>query len=61
MIAAMEIAKGLGDTQIANRLLKEYDYAQVVEDGVTWEVAKKGLKMLEVDELGLIGWIERYF
>ncbi|NLW41243.1 MAG: Holliday junction branch migration DNA helicase RuvB [Tissierellia bacterium] len=53
---AMEIAKrSRGTPRIANRLLKRVrDYAQVVEDGViTWEVAKKGLKMLEVDELGL--------
>ena len=53
---AMEIAKrSRGTPRIANRLLKRVrDYAQVVEDGIiTWEVAKKGLEMLEVDELGL--------
>lgn len=53
---AMEIAKrSRGTPRIANRLLKRVrDYAQVVEDGViTWNVAKKGLEMLEIDELGL--------
>lgn len=53
---AMEIAKrSRGTPRIANRLLKRVrDYAQVVEDGIiTWEVAKKGLEMLEIDELGL--------
>lgn len=53
---AMEIAKrSRGTPRIANRLLKRVrDYAQVVEDGViTWDVARKGLEMLEIDELGL--------
>lgn len=53
---ALEIAKrSRGTPRIANRLLKRVrDYAQVVEDGeITWEVAKKGLKILEIDELGL--------
>lgn len=53
---AREIAKrSRGTPRIANRLLKRVrDYAQVVEDGIiTWEVAKKGLEMLEIDELGL--------
>lgn len=53
---AMEIAKrSRGTPRIANRLLKRVrDYAQVVEDGIiTWDVAKKGLEMLEIDELGL--------
>ncbi|NMB08532.1 MAG: Holliday junction branch migration DNA helicase RuvB [Tissierellia bacterium] len=53
---AMEIAKrSRGTPRIANRLLKRVrDYAQVVEDGIiTWEVAEKGLEMLEIDELGL--------
>lgn len=53
---AIEIAKrSRGTPRIANRLLKRVrDYAQVVEDGIiTWEVAKKGLEMLEIDELGL--------
>lgn len=53
---ALEIARrSRGTPRIANRLLKRVrDYAQVVEDGqITWEVAKKGLKILEIDELGL--------
>lgn len=53
---AMEIAKrSRGTPRIANRLLKRVrDYAQVMEDGIiTWEVAKKGLEMLEIDRLGL--------
>ena len=53
---AIEIAKrSRGTPRIANRLLKRVrDYAEVIEDGIiTLEVAKKGLKMLEVDELGL--------
>ncbi len=53
---AYEIAKrARGTPRIANRLLKRVrDYAQVVEDGIiTLGVAKKALKMLEVDELGL--------
>lgn len=53
---AMEIAKrSRGTPRIANRLLKRVrDYAQVVEDGIiSHEVAKKGLKILEIDDLGL--------
>ena len=53
---AIEIARrSRGTPRIANRLLKRVrDYAQVMEDGIiTWEVAKKGLKILEVDNLGL--------
>lgn len=53
---AIEIAKrSRGTPRIANRLLKRVrDYAQVMADGIiTVDVAKKGLKMLEVDELGL--------
>lgn len=53
---ALEIARrSRGTPRVANRLLKRVrDYAQVMEDGViTWEVARKGLKILEVDNLGL--------
>ncbi len=53
---ALEIARrSRGTPRIANRLLKRVrDYAQVVEKGIiTWEVAKKGLEVLEIDELGL--------
>ncbi len=53
---ALEIARrSRGTPRIANRLLKRVrDYAQVMEDGViTWDVAKKGLEILEVDKLGL--------
>lgn len=53
---AMEIAKrSRGTPRIANRLLKRVrDYAQVVENGnINRDVAKKGLKILDVDELGL--------
>lgn len=53
---AIEIAKrSRGTPRIANRLLKRVrDYAEVMEDGIiTLEVARKGLKILEVDELGL--------
>ncbi len=53
---ALEIARrSRGTPRIANRLLKRVrDYAQVVEKGViTWEVAKKGLEILEIDRLGL--------
>lgn len=53
---AMEIAKrSRGTPRIANRILKRVrDYAQVMENGIiTWEVAKRGLEILEVDELGL--------
>lgn len=53
---ALEIARrSRGTPRIANRLLKRVrDYAQVVEDGIiTWEVAKRGLEILEIDQLGL--------
>lgn len=53
---ANEIARrSRGTPRIANRLLKRVrDYAQVVENGIiTWEVAKRGLEVLEIDELGL--------
>jgi len=53
---AMEIAKrSRGTPRIANRLLKRVrDYAQVKANGIiTHEVAKKGLEILEIDELGL--------
>lgn len=53
---ALEIARrSRGTPRIANRLLKRVrDYAQVIEDGmITWDVAKKGLDILEIDELGL--------
>lgn len=53
---ALEIARrARGTPRIANRLLKRVrDYAQVVENGViTHDIAKKGLGVLEIDELGL--------
>nr|WP_300005705.1 Holliday junction branch migration DNA helicase RuvB [Tissierella sp.] len=53
---AIEIAKrSRGTPRIANRLLKRVrDYAQVMADGIiTFDVAKKGLEILEVDGLGL--------
>lgn len=53
---AMEIARrSRGTPRIANRLLKRVrDYAQVKANGIiTSQVAKEGLEMLEVDELGL--------
>lgn len=53
---AVEIAnRSRGTPRIANRLLKRVrDYAEVMEDGViTATTARKGLKILEVDELGL--------
>lgn len=53
---AMEIARrSRGTPRIANRLLKRLrDYAQVKADGrVTREVADAGLRLMEVDELGL--------
>lgn len=53
---ALEIGRrSRGTPRIANRILKRVrDYAQVVENGViTWEVAKKGLEILEIDDLGL--------
>lgn len=53
---AIEIARrSRGTPRIANRLLKRVrDYTQVVENGIiTLESAKKGLDLLEIDELGL--------
>jgi Holliday junction DNA helicase RuvB len=53
---ALEIARrSRGTPRIANRLLRRVrDYAQVKEDGIiTWETAKNGLEILEIDELGL--------
>ncbi|WP_432401262.1 Holliday junction branch migration DNA helicase RuvB [Wukongibacter sp. M2B1] len=54
--AAYEIAKrSRGTPRIVNRLLKRVrDFAQVVGDGqITLDIARKALKMLEVDDLGL--------
>ncbi len=51
-----EIAsRSRGTPRIANRLLKRIrDFALVKGDGViTGEIAKRGLKMLDIDELGL--------
>ncbi|MDL2311018.1 Holliday junction branch migration DNA helicase RuvB [Peptostreptococcaceae bacterium OttesenSCG-928-C18] len=53
---AMEIARrSRGTPRIANRLLKRVrDYAEVKFDGkILEEVAKHGLDLLEIDELGL--------
>lgn len=53
---AIEIAKrSRGTPRIANRLLKRVrDYAEVRADGeITDEVSKRGLELLEIDELGL--------
>ncbi|MGI6176197.1 MAG: Holliday junction branch migration DNA helicase RuvB [Christensenellales bacterium] len=53
---AHEIAKrSRGTPRIANRLLRRVrDYAQIKADGViTREIAKDGLALLEVDQLGL--------
>ncbi|HHV46041.1 MAG TPA: Holliday junction branch migration DNA helicase RuvB [Tissierellia bacterium] len=55
-LGALEIAKrSRGTPRIANRLLKRVrDYAQVMGEGIiTLDVAKKGLEILEIDELGL--------
>lgn len=52
----LEIAgRSRGTPRIANRMLRRVrDYAQIKADGViTYEVAKQGLAMLDVDELGL--------
>lgn len=52
----MEIARrSRGTPRIANRMLKRVrDFAQVRADGrITLEVARQGLDMLDVDELGL--------
>lgn len=53
---SMEIARrSRGTPRIANRLLKRVrDYAQIRADGIiTLGVAKEGLQLLEVDDLGL--------
>lgn len=53
---ALEIARrSRGTPRIANRLLRRVrDYAQIKADGViTSKVADEGLKMLEIDSLGL--------
>lgn len=53
---AREIARrSRGTPRVANRLLKRVrDYAQIRADGViTQDVANAGLKMLEIDSLGL--------
>ena len=53
---ALEIARrSRGTPRIANRLLRRVrDYAQIKADGViTAKVADEGLKMLEIDSLGL--------
>lgn len=54
--AAHEVARrSRGTPRVANRLLRRLrDYAQVRADGViTLEVAREGLRLLEVDEAGL--------
>ncbi len=53
---ALEIARrSRGTPRIANRLIKRVrDYAEVQADGVvTLKIAKEGLKLQEVDDLGL--------
>lgn len=53
---ALEIARrSRGTPRIANRLLKRVrDYAEVVEKGIiTLDAAKRGLDILEIDQLGL--------
>lgn len=55
-MAALEIAKrSRGTPRIANRFVRRVrDYAQVLGDGeITLEMAKKGLDILEIDDLGL--------
>ena len=52
----LEIAgRSRGTPRIANRMLRRVrDYAQIKADGViTGEVARRGMDMLDVDELGL--------
>lgn len=54
--AAQEVAKrSRGTPRIANRLLKRLrDFAQIQSDGrISLEVARFGLKALDIDELGL--------
>ncbi|MCX7772163.1 MAG: Holliday junction branch migration DNA helicase RuvB [Clostridia bacterium] len=54
--AAAEIAKrSRGTPRIANRLLKRIrDFAQIKSDGqITLDIARFGLKALDIDELGL--------
>ncbi len=56
--AALEIAsRSRGTPRVANRLLKRIrDFAEIEGTGtVTLEAARHGLKMLEVDEIGLDG------
>lgn len=58
---AREIARrSRGTPRIANRILRRVrDYAQVRADGVVTEaVAKEGLALLDIDELGL-DWVDR--
>lgn len=53
---ALEIAsRSRGTPRIANRLLKRVrDFAQVINDGnITYNIAKRALNKLEIDELGL--------
>jgi len=53
---AREIARrARGTPRIANRILKRIrDYAQIRADGViTWQVAREGLSLLEIDDYGL--------
>ena len=55
-MGALEIARrSRGTPRIANRLLRRVrDYAQVVENGtISHNIAKRGLEILEIDELGL--------
>lgn len=54
--ACLEIAKrSRGTPRIANRLLKRIrDFAQVLGEGIiNFEIAKKALALLEIDDLGL--------
>jgi len=56
--ASIELAKrSRGTPRIANRLLKRVrDYAEVKGEGIiTFEMCKKALEMLGIDELGLDG------
>jgi holliday junction DNA helicase RuvB len=56
--ASIEIAsRSRGTPRVANRLLKRIrDFAEIEGDGrISLEAARHGLKMLEVDEIGLDG------
>jgi holliday junction DNA helicase RuvB len=55
--AAQIASRSRGTPRIANRLLRRVrDYAQVKADGVvTLDIARRGLDLYEVDELGLDG------